>query len=82
MVEIAQNLGLIGVARRPAPLLLEGFIKRVGVRHALDVAAAPGIAIPVPRATNAWCAVNEVGVQATLSQAAQEIEATKARTDD
>ncbi len=48
MVGVSQNLGLRRIALAPLPFLLQLFRKRIGILHALDVAARAGITIPVP----------------------------------
>ena len=50
VVGVLQDLGLGRVALGPLPLLLEPIGEAVGVLHALDVAARPGVAVPVPGA--------------------------------
>src|SRR3981189_3218706 len=53
MVGVFQDLGLRRVALAPVPLLLQLFRERIGILHALDVAARAGIAVPVPGTTDA-----------------------------
>ena len=52
MVDVGENFRLAGVPLAPAPFLLKLVRERVGVIHALDVAARAGIAVPVPGSTN------------------------------
>src|SRR3546814_14679906 len=52
-LEVAQDLGLLGVARRPVPLVEQDLGERVAVVEALRVAPGSGIAVPVPRAARA-----------------------------
>ena len=79
VLEVAQDLGLGGVALRPRPLLLELARPRVGVRHALDVAAGAGVAIPEPRPADAARLVDHEGGEADLAQPVQEIAARRCR---
>ena len=53
MVGVFQNLRLRRVALAPVPFLLQFFGERIGILHALDVAARAGIAVPVPGAADA-----------------------------
>jgi hypothetical protein len=48
MIDISEDFRLARVALAPAPFLLQLLGKRIGIIHALDVAARAGIAIPVP----------------------------------
>src|SRR4029077_750473 len=45
VLEVREDLGLGRVALGPRPLLLELVRPRVGVGHAFDVAARPGVAV-------------------------------------
>src|SRR5947209_3282814 len=53
MVDIGEDFRLCGVALAPPPFLLQFLGKRIGIVHALDVAARAGIAVPVPGSANA-----------------------------
>ena len=53
VVGVFQNLRLRRVALAPVPFLLQLFGERIGILHALDVAARAGIAVPVPGAADA-----------------------------
>jgi hypothetical protein len=50
--EIAQDLGLGRVFLRPGPCGLEVGIEGVAVINGLDVAARPGLSVPVPGAAD------------------------------
>ena len=53
VVGVFQNLRLRRVALAPVPFLLQFVGERIGILHALDVAARAGIAVPVPGAADA-----------------------------
>ena len=53
MVGIFQDLRLRRVAFAPVPFLLQFIGERIGILHALDVAARAGIPVPVPGAADA-----------------------------
>ena len=53
VLEVAQDLRLLGVALLQRPLLLQVAQERVGVVHALRVAARARVAVPVPGAADA-----------------------------
>ena len=55
---------------------------RVGVRHALDVAARAGIAVPEPRPADAARLVDHEHREADLAQPVQEVQPGDAGTDD
>jgi hypothetical protein len=48
MAGVFQDFRLRRVALAPLPLLLQFVGERIGILHALDVAACPRIAVPVP----------------------------------
>src|ERR1035441_8516609 len=52
MVGVFQNLGLRRVTFAPVPFLLQFVGERIGILHALDIAARPGITVPVPGAAD------------------------------
>src|SRR5262249_8554462 len=53
VVEVTQDLRLPRVSLCPLPLLLELLREGIRVVHALDVAAAPRVTVPVPGAADA-----------------------------
>ena len=74
VLEVAQDLGLGGVALRPRPLLLELVRPRVGVGHALDVAARAGVAVPEPRPADAGRLIEHEHREPELAQPVQQVE--------
>ncbi len=82
MVGIAQNLGLGRILFAPYPFLLQLFAERVGVVHALHVAARPGIAIPVPGATDIVGSLEHDGREPELPQSIKHVHAGKAGARD
>ena len=48
MLRVLQDLGLGGEAFAPLPFLLQPVVEGIRVLHALDVAARPGVTVPVP----------------------------------
>src|SRR6185312_15340930 len=79
--EIAQDFGLGGVFFRPRPLTLQVGIEGVSIVNGLDIAACPGISIPVPGAADVATFLQRHGRKAGLAQAMQQIETGKAGTD-
>ena len=82
VLEVAQDLGLAGVALRPRPLLLELARPRVRVRHALDVAARAGVAVPEPGSADAGRLIDHEHRKSCLAQPVQEVQPGDAGTHD
>src|SRR6185369_7696452 len=81
VVGVFQNLRLRRVTLAPVPFLLQLFGERIGVLHALDVAARAGIAVPVPGATDARALLKDPRCHALPTQPVQHVHTGKARTD-
>ena len=81
VVGVFQNLRLRRVALAPVPFLLQLFGERIGILHALDVAARAGIAVPVPRAADARALLKDARRHPLPAQPVQHVHAGKARTD-
>ncbi len=79
---VAEDLGLRGVALAPAPFLLQGVVERVGILHALDVAASAGIAVPVPGAADPVPGLEDAALEAERPHPVQHVEAGEAGADD
>src|SRR5436305_4191165 len=77
MVDVAQDLGLRAVALRPMPLLLQLVGEGIRVFQALHVAAAPGIAVPVPSAAHPVASLESAHAEAELAQAMDRVEAAE-----
>src|SRR5262249_32792032 len=81
VVGVFQDLGLRRIALAPAPFLLQLVRERIGILHALDVAARAGIAVPVPGASDARTLLEDTGRKAKPAQPMQHVHAGKARAD-
>jgi hypothetical protein len=68
VVQIAEDLGLAGVALGPLPRLLELGREAVGIFETFDVAARARIAVPVPRAAHAVGGLIHVRLQPEAAQ--------------
>src|SRR5262249_22747713 len=82
VLEIREDLRLGRVALGPGPLLLQLVRPRVGVGHALDVAARPGVPFPDPGSADAGGLVDDEDGQAERAQAMEQVEAGDACADD
>ena len=82
MIDVAQDLRLRAVALRPLPVLLQIVGERERVLQAVDVAAAAGIAVPVPGAADIIAGLEGADLQAELAQAVDGVEAADAGADD
>src|SRR4029077_20556901 len=82
VLEVAQDLGLAGIALRPRPLLLELARPRIRVRHALDVAARAGIAVPEPGSADTGRLIDHEHRESCLAQPLQEVQPGDAGTHD
>ena len=82
VVRVAQDLGLAGVALGPLPFLLQLVGERIGILHALDVAARARIAVPVPGAADARAALVHARRHAEPAQPMQHVEAGETGADD
>ena len=81
VVGVFQNLGLRRVALAPVPFLLQLFGERIGILHALDVAARAGIAVPIPGAADARALLKNPRRHPLPAQPVQHVHTGKARTD-
>ena len=81
MARIVQDLGLAGVALAPVPFLLELARERVGILHALDVAARTRIAVPVPGPADVAALLEHARRKAERAQPMQHVEAGETRAD-
>ena len=82
VLDVPQDLGLGGIALRPAPFLLQLVGEGVGVVHALDVAAGAGIAVPIPGAADAAARFVDPRGQAEAAQAVEHVQAGEPSADD
>src|SRR5690606_27782430 len=81
-LDVAQDLGLAGVAVRPLPLLLQLGGEGIGVVDALHVAAGPGVAVPEPGAADAGARLEDARPQAEPAQPVQHVQAGEPGPDD
>ncbi|MDT4874009.1 hypothetical protein FQZ97_1092850 [compost metagenome] len=82
VVDVAQNLGLAGVALAPAPFLLKLLRERVRILKAFNIAAGAGVAVPVPRAPDISASFENLDAKTKSAQPMQKIETRKTGTDD
>ena len=82
VVCVAQDLGLARVALGPLPFLLQLVGERVGILHALDIAARARIAVPVPGAADARAALVDARRHPQPAQPMQHVEAGETGADD
>jgi len=80
MAEVAQDLGLGGVALGPLPLGLELGVEAVGVVDALDVAASARVAVPVPGAADVVGALDPDRGEAEPAETVEQVEPGEAGT--
>ena len=81
VVGVFQDLGLRRVALAPVPFLLQFFGERIGILHALDVAARAGITVPVPGAADVAALLVDADRKTLPAQPVQHIHAGKACAD-
>ena len=72
--DIGKDFRLGRIAFGPFPFLLKLFGELEGILHAFDVAARTGIAVPVPRAADARCRIDETRRKAFLAEYMQHVE--------
>ena len=82
MVHIGEDRGLGAVTLGPAPVLLQIFREGIGVFHALDVAAATRIAVPVPGAADAVAGLEGAYPEPGFPQPVDGVKAADACADD
>ena len=82
VAEVGQNLGLLGIAPAPGPVLLQGRGEPVAVVIAFAVAAGAWIAVPVPGAAYVLAALEAGDPEAEAGQLLDGVEAGEARADD
>src|SRR5229473_7392567 len=81
MVGVSQNFVLRRVALAPVPFLLQFVRERIGILHALDVAACPRVAVPVPGAADVAALLIDPHRQSLPAQSVQHVHSGKARAD-
>jgi hypothetical protein len=81
VIGVFQDLGLRRIALAPVPLLLQVIRERIGILHALDVAARAGIAVPVPGAADIAALLIDPDRQSQSAQFVQHVHSGKAGAD-
>ncbi len=81
VVGVFQDLGLRRVPLAPVPLLLQFVGKRIGILHALDVAARARIPVPVPGTADAIALLVDPRGKPEAAQPVQHVHAGKPRAD-
>ena len=82
MVDVTQDLRLRAVALGPMPFLLQLVGERIRVLHALDIAAAPRVAVPVPGAADPVAGLEGTHFEAEFTQAMDGVETAGSCADD
>ena len=82
MVRVAKDLGLRGELLGPLPFLLEFLVEGERVVEAANVAACAGVAVPVPRATDAAGSVEHTGVESEPAEAVEQVHPRKTGADN
>ena len=81
VVGVFQDLRLRRIALAPVPFLLQFVRERIGILHALDVAARAGIAVPVPGAADIAALLIDPHRQSQPAQPVQHVHSGKAGAD-
>ena len=82
MLEVAQDLGLSGIALGPLPVLQQLLVPGEAVDIRIGIAAGTGIAVPVPRTADAVARLEDAHLQAQrVAQRLQHVEPGKPRAD-
>src|SRR5689334_21391646 len=83
MLEIAQDLRLLGIALRPFPFLEELLVPGEAIDVGVAVAARAGIAVPVPSAADRVAGLVDPDLETEpVPQRFQHVDAGKSRADD
>src|SRR5262249_34225963 len=81
MVGVAQDFRLRRVAFAPVPLLLQFVRERIGILHALDIAASAWIAVPVPGPPDARALLVDSRRESKAAQPVEHVHSGKAGTN-
>src|SRR5437588_483648 len=82
MVDVTQNLRLRTVALGPTPLLLQFVGEGIRILHAFDIAATPGIAVPVPGPADPAGGLESAHLETELAQTIDRVQPADSRTDN
>ena len=83
VLEVSQDLVLLGIALAPLPLLQQFLIEGVAVDIAVGVAAGAGVPVPVPRAANTTAGFIDAYRQAHLvAEPVQHVQAGETGTNN
>jgi hypothetical protein len=80
VAQVGEDFGLRGIALAPHPFLLQGFVERIGIVVALDIAARAGITVPVPGAADVLARFDDLRAEAQLAQPVEHVEPGEARS--
>src|SRR5262249_32252413 len=78
MVGVAQDFRLRRVAFAPVPFLLQFVRERIGILHALDIAASAWIAVPVPGPPDARALLVDAHRKSKVPQPVEHVHSGKA----
>src|SRR5215831_9970060 len=81
-INVSKDLRLRRIILGPAPLLLDLVGERVGVLHALDVAARARISVPKPCSADAVGSLKDPHLASKTPQTMERIQTPKARAND
>src|ERR1700730_17266788 len=82
MVDVTQDLRLRAIALGPLPFLLQLIREGIRILHALDIAATPRVAVPVPGAANPATGLIGAHFEAELTQAMDRVETADPGAND
>src|SRR5215472_10355380 len=82
MIDVTQDLRLRAVALGPTPFLLQLIGEGIRVLHALDIAATPRVAVPVPSAADPATGLKSTHFEAEFTQAMDRVETADPGADD
>src|SRR5438105_2461885 len=81
VIDVTQDLRLRAVTLGPMPFPLQLVREGIRVFHAFDVAAAPGITVPVPGAANPAAGLESAHCEAEFPQAIDRVETADSSAD-
>ena len=82
VIDVAQDLGLGRITLRPGPFTLNFVRERIGVSHALDIAAQTRIAIPIPGAARPRACFDDLRLEPQSAQPLEHVNPGESGTHD